>query len=63
MGDLPVQLILMHDTTLDRTTNCSGAVTNLNYHGYIEYCVAGRVRSPDYANYPSLTRTKSSTVQ
>jgi glycerophosphoryl diester phosphodiesterase len=39
----PPQPILMHDSTLSRTTNCTGTVTNVNYYGFVEYCVAGGV--------------------
>ncbi|CAG8521368.1 6403_t:CDS:2, partial [Scutellospora calospora] len=31
------QVIMMHDTTLDRTTNGSGNVDERNWNGYIEY--------------------------
>ena len=34
----------MHDETLTRTTNCTGAVSNVDYYGFVEYCIAGQVR-------------------
>ena len=38
------QPIVMHDETLTRTTNCTGAVSNVDYYGFVEYCIAGQVR-------------------
>lgn len=39
------QVFLMHDTTLARTTNCTGSALfggryNVPWHGYLEYCTA-----------------------
>ena len=33
------EIVVMHDITVDRTTNCTGAVSELNYFGYLEYCM------------------------
>jgi len=35
------QVIVLHDPTMGRTTNCTGFAANLDYYGHIEYCVAG----------------------
>ena len=34
----------MHDETLDRTTNCTGRVSAVNWAGYVEYCIAEGAR-------------------
>ncbi|TWT78325.1 Glycerophosphoryl diester phosphodiesterase [Posidoniimonas polymericola] len=43
------QLVVMHDATLDRTTNGTGAVGARNYTGYIDGLDAGGWFSPDFA--------------
>ncbi|CAG8581984.1 7065_t:CDS:2 [Paraglomus occultum] len=35
------EVIMMHDTTLDRTTNGTGLVTERNWSGYVEYLKTG----------------------
>ncbi|KAH3763575.1 glycerophosphoryl diester phosphodiesterase [Pelomyxa schiedti] len=45
-------VILMHDTTLDRTTNCTGAISANPYYGYIDSCDAGSWFGPEFAGTP-----------
>jgi len=42
------ETILMHDTTLDRTTNGTGATGQRDWSGYIEYLDAGSWKSPAF---------------
>lgn len=46
------RLIIMHDSTLDRTTNGTGAVNSRNYTGYIDGLEAGSWFSPTFAGEP-----------
>ncbi len=46
------RLIIMHDSTLDRTTNGSGAISSRNYVGYIDGLDAGSWFSPAFAGEP-----------
>ena len=40
-----MQPIVHHDETLDRTTNCTGRVNQVNWNGYVQYCIAEGVRA------------------
>jgi len=42
-------IVLMHDPTLDRTTNCSGAVSNWTLHDIVSKCDAGSWLGPEFA--------------
>ncbi|MFO0792202.1 MAG: glycerophosphodiester phosphodiesterase family protein [Pirellulales bacterium] len=44
------RLIIMHDSTLDRTTNGTGAINSKNYTGYIDGLEAGSWFSPAFAS-------------
>eukprot|EP00300_Choanocystis_sp_HF-7_P002210 c11713_g1_i2.p1 GENE.c11713_g1_i2~~c11713_g1_i2.p1 ORF type:complete len:231 (+),score=8.35 c11713_g1_i2:83-775(+) len=35
------EIVLMHDLTLDRTTDCTGQTSARNYYGYMDACDAG----------------------
>jgi glycerophosphoryl diester phosphodiesterase len=35
------EIVLMHDTTLDRTTDCTGQTSSRNFYGYMDACDAG----------------------
>ncbi|KAH3757792.1 glycerophosphoryl diester phosphodiesterase [Pelomyxa schiedti] len=45
-------IILMHDTTLERTTNCTGFIANRPYYGYIDSCDAGSWFGDEFAGTP-----------
>jgi len=42
-------IVIMHDSTLDRTTNCSGAVSNWTLHDIVSKCDAGSWLGPEFA--------------
>lgn len=42
------RLVVMHDSTIDRTTNGSGAVSGRDYDGYLDGLDAGSWFSPDF---------------
>jgi len=47
-------VILMHDSTLDRTTNCTGAIAQKTW-AYIQTCDAGSWYGPEFAGTPVPT--------
>jgi glycerophosphoryl diester phosphodiesterase len=53
------QLVVMHDGTVNRTTNGSGSVNSLNYAGYIDGLDAGSWFSPVFAGEPVPTMRQS----
>jgi glycerophosphoryl diester phosphodiesterase len=53
------QLVVMHDSTVNRTTNGTGSVGNLNYAGYIDGLDAGSWFSPAFAGEPVPTMRQS----
>ncbi|MCC7476393.1 MAG: hypothetical protein IT425_13445 [Pirellulales bacterium] len=46
------KLIIMHDGSVDRTTNGTGSISGLNYTGYIDSLDAGSWFSPTFAGEP-----------
>ena len=52
-------LVVMHDNTVDRTTNGTGAVSSLNYVGQIDGLDAGSWFSPAFAGEPVPTMKQS----
>jgi len=36
-------VVVLHDETLLRTTNCTGIISNRSYYGYVDSCIAGGV--------------------
>ncbi len=46
------RLTIMHDSTLDRTTDGTGAISSRNYVGYIDGLDAGSWFSPTFAGQP-----------
>lgn len=53
------KLVVMHDGSVDRTTNGTGAVSSLNYAGYIDGLDAGSWFSPSFAGEPVPTMKQS----
>jgi glycerophosphoryl diester phosphodiesterase len=53
------QLVVMHDSSVDRTTNGVGSVSSLNYAGYIDGLDAGSWFSPAFAGEPVPTMRQS----
>lgn len=53
------QLVVMHDGTVNRTTNGAGSVSSLNYAGYIDGLDAGSWFSPAFAGEPVPTMRQS----
>lgn len=49
------RLVIMHDATVDRTTDGSGSVSALNYDGYIDGLDAGSWFSPAFTGEPVPT--------
>ena len=45
---------MMHDMTLDRTTNGTGLVTERNWSGYVEYLKTGGESVPKFAEVLEL---------
>ena len=45
---------MMHDMTLDRTTNGTGLVTARNWSGYVEYLKTGGERVPKFTEVLEL---------
>lgn len=55
------KLVIMHDSSVDRTTNGTGAVSSLNYTGYIDGLDAGSWFSPAFTGEPVPTMEQSIT--
>lgn len=53
------QLVVMHDSTVNRTTNGAGSVGSLNYTGYIDGLDAGSWFSPAFVGEPVPTMRQS----
>jgi glycerophosphoryl diester phosphodiesterase len=55
-------LVLMHDATVNRTTNGSGSVSNMDYYGQIDQLDAGSWSSSDFAGEPVPTLQQAVTT-
>ena len=53
------RLVVMHDGTVNRTTNGTGSISNLNYTGYIDGLDAGSWFSPAFVGEPVPTMRQS----
>lgn len=53
------RLVVMHDSTLSRTTNGTGSVSSRNYVGYIDGLDAGSWFSPQFAGEPVPTMSQA----
>lgn len=53
------ELVVIHDSTVDRTTNGTGTVVNLDYYGYIDTLDAGSWKGAQFSGEPVPTMAQA----